>query len=239
MIIRGTACSLIIIMMLYQLQPGIGWSLDKGECMRDYPFIWTEKINVFLRSHLPLRNAWMIYAGFLMDFIQLSGVYYLHHYYGTYRVIFSFGIFYGMRAYLQNNFILGRPVGFLWFDPGFPALTIPYHDMNDFYYSGHVGSSFMYLWEFYQNGFTRMGHIGLFINLNMWVLLIAVRTHYWIDLVSGLMIAHFAIIMGERASYLMDVKVCGYEGKIRTQHAHTPCKSCGWSNNNYFLNMHK
>jgi len=215
MIIRGTACLFIILMMFYQLQPGISWQLDKGECMRDYTFIWTEKINVFLRTRLPLRNAWLIYQGFLMDWIQLSGVYFLHNYYSTYRVVFAFAFFYGMRGYLQNNFILGRMEGFLWFDPGFPALTIPYHDMNDFYYSGHVGSSFMYMWEFYQNRKTKFGHIGLFVHLNMWVLLIAVRTHYWIDMITGLMVAHFAIIIAERLSFLIDVKILGFDGKSR------------------------
>jgi len=48
---------------------------------------------------------------------------------------------------------MGRPSGFAWFNPGMPALTVPYHDTNDFYYSGHIGSSFMYLTEFYLNGF--------------------------------------------------------------------------------------
>jgi hypothetical protein len=47
---------------------------------------------------------------------------------------------------------MGRPKGFAWFDPGMPALTVPYHDTNDFYYSGHVGTSTIYMTEFFING---------------------------------------------------------------------------------------
>ena len=51
---------------------------------------------------------------------------------------------------VQNNFLLGRPWrGFLWTDPGVIALTVPYHDTNDFYWSGHIGTCTIYTLEFY------------------------------------------------------------------------------------------
>lgn len=126
---------------------------------------------------------------------------------------------------------MGRPKGFLWFNPGMPALTVPYHDTNDFYYSGHVGSSAIYMHELFAQGFNIMGYIAVFNLVNQWCMLMFLHTHYVIDLVSGFIIAHWAIMMGEMLSYLVDVRICGWSGPERKQTAHEPCHSCGWSNN--------
>lgn len=39
------------------------------ECMRDYTFIWTQSVNDYLAKNLDLKNRYMIYCGFCMDFI--------------------------------------------------------------------------------------------------------------------------------------------------------------------------
>ena len=58
-----------------------------------------------------------------------------------------------MRQFIQNYYLMGRPEGFLWSDPGIPSLTVPYHDTNDFYYSGHVGSAILWMHEYYANDY--------------------------------------------------------------------------------------
>ena len=68
-------------------------------------------------------------------------------------------------------------------------------------------------------------------------MLIIVRTHYWIDLITGLIVAHWAIMMGEWLSYSIDVKILGFAGKERNQHAYKPCKKCGYSNDDYTLGI--
>jgi hypothetical protein len=57
-----------------------------------------------------------------------------------------------------------------------------------------------------------------------------VRTHYVIDLWSGLFIAHYFFIWAEKVSYLTDVKILGLPAKKRTRNFFKPCKCCGWSN---------
>jgi len=57
--------------------------------------------------------------------------------------------------------------------------------------------------------------MGLIIHLTMWPLLIVVRTHYWIDLLSGLIIAHWCTMMGEQLSFIFDVKLGGFDAKGR------------------------
>ena len=43
---------------------------------------------------------------------------------------------------------MGRLPGRVYNDPGIPALTVPYHDVNDYYYSGHVGAVLIWALEF-------------------------------------------------------------------------------------------
>mmetsp|Transcript_17896 Transcript_17896/g.30424 ORF Transcript_17896/g.30424 Transcript_17896/m.30424 type:complete len:157 (-) Transcript_17896:159-629(-) len=125
---------------------------------------------------------------------------------------------------------MARPEGFLWSHPGIPSLTVPYHDTNDFYYSGHVGTCVMYMLEFYANRCTCLT-IYCFITLIIeWSVLTMLRTHYIIDLLTGVMVAHLAFINSEWVSYFADVKIAGFRGKDRNQIGHDVCRKCGWSN---------
>jgi len=148
----------------------------------------------------------------------------------TFRAPLMFGLFFTVRQGIQSIFLMSRPDGFLWTNPGIPSLTVPYHDTNDFYYSGHVGTCMMYLMEFYciKNNFFII--YCLVVLVCEWSLLTMLRTHYIIDLLSAVVIAHFCFINAEWMSYIFDVKFMGWDGKKRNHFAHEPCKKCGWCN---------
>lgn len=107
---------------------------------------------------------------------------------------------------------------------------MPYADTNDFFYSGHVGTCFLYMSEFFMNGMKKMGYFALFILVNEWVMLMLVRTHYVIDMITGLFVAHLCIIWGEKLSYFFDRYIIGWDHKERKQCFHQTCNKCGWSN---------
>lgn len=123
--------------------------------------------------------------------------------------------------------------GFLFRYPGFPSLSVPYHDSNDFYYSGHVGACFILVLEARAKGWLRMSWMCFFIMCNQWIMMMLIRTHYVIDMVTGVIAAHYMHIMGERLSYFIDVKFMRQhltkEAKRERFHF-KPCDSCGWSN---------
>jgi hypothetical protein len=231
-VVRGITCAFFLLAMIYNLEPYTNHEpvLDKEECIRDYTFVYTDQINFWLTEHKDFKKRYMIYAGFLMDFTQISGVIFFNFKFNTTRTLWAFIIFMIMRLNVQNIFFLGRPAGFLWEDPGMPAITVPYADTNDFYYSGHIGTCFLYMSEMFINGQKVMGFLILFILLNEWAMLMFIRTHYCIDMISGLFIAHQCLMWGERFSYFFDTKVMGWDHRERTQCFHTPCKQCGWSN---------
>ena len=149
-----------------------------------------------------------------MDFMQIMGVVMFYLRYNTVRTPIAFILFFVTRQIVQNVFLMGRPQGFLWSNPGIPSITVPYHDTNDFFFSGHVGSSMLYLHEFYAQG-SSLWILCLCILINMWFLLTVLRTHYIIDLVCGLMFAHLSIILAEKLTYFGDVLLLGLDGKKR------------------------
>jgi len=44
---------------------------------------------------------------------------------------------------------MDRNPGRVWDDPLVPALTVPYHNTNDFFFSGHLGCITLWMTEYY------------------------------------------------------------------------------------------
>jgi hypothetical protein len=52
-------------------------------------------------------------------------------------------MFYALRFIVQKIFLLRYPAGYMWDDPGFPSIVVPYASTNDFFFSGHIGGAFL------------------------------------------------------------------------------------------------
>ena len=68
-----------------------------------------------------------------------------------------------------------------------------------------------------------------------------VRTHYVIDMITGLIIAHYMHMVSEKLAYFIDVAFLKIgsttqemarsgAGRLRTRKYMKPCHKCGWSN---------
>ena len=175
--------------------------------MRDYTFIATQPINQFLIDNLEIKNRYIIFCSFLMDLMIISLLSLFYLYWKTYRLAFAYILFFLCRGVLQviiylfifsflflslqNNFFMTRLEGFTFFDPGMYSITVPYHDVNDFFYSGHVGTCMLVYLEFRSAKFTKFSYFIMFIMINEWLMLCFVRTHYIIDLITGVIFAQY------------------------------------------------
>lgn len=148
----------------------------------------------------------------------------------TFRICASLILFYPSRNVIQAVFLMGRPVGFLWSFPGIISLTVPYFDTNDFYFSGHVGSTTLFSSEYLAMKWYKMAAFMIFMVVDVWVSLTFLRTHYIIDFTSGYVFARFVHRIGEKLSYYPDVKLFGYNRQKRFSHNYDPCPKCGWGN---------
>lgn len=117
--------------------------------------------------------------------------------------------------------------------PGFPSLCVPYHDSNDFYYSGHVGTCFVLVLEARAKKWYKLSWMCFFIMCNQWIMMMFIRTHYVIDMITGIIIAHYFHILSEKISYFVDVSLLRQhltKPNKRERWHFKPCDSCGWSN---------
>jgi len=73
-------------------------NVTAAECLRDRTMEWTDGINIYMREHVQFKNAYMIWCGFLMDFIMVAFLILFYLYWRSTRMIFSVIILYGARA---------------------------------------------------------------------------------------------------------------------------------------------
>lgn len=209
--------------------------LAEGECLRDYTFIWTERINTFFVNHTAWKNFAIIQSSICIDSMMISWLVIFFFYGTTIRVVCTLVMFYPIRNVIQAVFLMGRPVGFLWSFPGIMALTVPYFDTNDFYFSGHVGSTTIFASEYIAMGWKKMAITISLVVADVWITLMFLRTHYIIDFTSGYVFARVVHRIGEKLCYYPDIKLFGYPKQSRLAHNYTPCPKCGWGNENVLL----
>ena len=86
-----------------------------------------------------------------------------------------------------------------------------------------------------------MHYLMLFIMCNQWFMMTSVRTHFVIDMITGVIIAHYMHIWSEKLCYYVDVALLRIgstseelaatgAGKKRGRKFYKPCHKCGWGN---------
>jgi hypothetical protein len=95
------------------------------------------------------------------------------------QVLFTFGLFYGIRGIIQNIFTFRFPLGNTWPYPGIPSLLVPYGDQSDFYFSGHCGYMTILLLELRRLGYGKKFTFLALVSLAyVAFVLLAFRVHY-------------------------------------------------------------
>lgn len=134
--------------------------------------------------------------------------------------------FYFFRFLMQRIFSIRYPEGYLWDFPGFYSITVPYGKTNDFFFSGHIGCCMINFCEFSAIRWNKMANFSFFTGVLQATLMISLRSHYFIDLVAGVVFAHYFWLLSERYCYLIDVKVFKIPFNKRFPFYTRSCKTC-------------
>ena len=119
------------------------------------------------------------------------------------------------------------------------SLLVPFYDIEDFYYSGHISTTLCFTYACYiiwrENPTSKLAKFGFWFHLcfrmpYVWTAMTIAHTHYLIDYVTGVMMGSLALMNAEKVSYFFEVKITGRRNKDRLLLFHKPCPSCGWSN---------
>ncbi len=190
---------------------------DDPVCIVDKLFDISANINTYLKDNVVPRNILMIVVALILD-ISIFMLSYCWIMYGkNWRPLLTLAMFYLLRVICQNLFLMKYPDNIIWEYPGFPSFAVSYHKTSDFFFAGQIGIfliSAMELWSFDFKVFSIIAYIGVILHFFMMVVL---RGHYFIDLISGLMAAHYFHMMSDYMhpifNKIFNLDVCDEEKK--------------------------
>lgn len=166
-------------------------------CIYDGLFELTSPINEFFQREKETRDSILIFSSFLIDVLLMwFSIRYAIWGKSSRQVIFFF-LFYGTRAAVQSIFLMRKPDGYCWDYPGFPSITVSYQPTSDFFYSGHVGVVLFCGLENKYLGNSYMMWVAFSVCLIESLVMIFLRGHYSIDLISGLIFSHYFWIVSQ------------------------------------------
>jgi hypothetical protein len=180
---------------------------NQVSCLWDGFFELTTPINEFFNENKEPKNAILIFSSFLIDVLLVWFCVRYALWGRTSRQIIFFILFYGTRAAIQSFFLMRIPPGYCWDYPGFPSLAVSYEKTSDFFYSGHVGVMLFCALEHRWLGNRYMMWVALFVVFMESLIMIVLRGHYSIDIISGLVFAHYYWIVSEWISLHVDKKL--------------------------------
>ena len=169
----------------------------------------TEPINTWFREDLSRRNTLLIVGSLFFDLINLVGMYRFARYGTTYRIVMAVAVFFAVREFCIWVFQSEPPQGYAWGYPGVMSIFVPYGETYDFFYSGSVGVCMFNFLEFQAVGWTSWSIISIFTLVYQCFMHIALRSHYTMDIISGIVFAHYFWIISEKYSYLVDWHLFG------------------------------
>lgn len=151
----------------------------------------------------------MIFCSFLLDFMCITSMYYWARYSTTWRFLLAMGTFYSFRSFTTNIATFEIPQGYNWGYPGVMSIFVPYGATADFFYSGHVGTCVLQYNEHHSNGRHYWAAFCIFAMFCQVFMMVALRSHYTLDMIAAVIFGHYIFIMCERYAFLVDWYIFG------------------------------
>ncbi len=167
------------------------------ECIHDEVQDWTSPITHFLAANPIYKNVLIVTASLMLDVCTFVLACRFVFYEKNYKVGLVGISFYIFRGLLQSVFYMKFPSDYIWGHPGIFSITVPYEPANDFFYSGHVGICIICLITFKRSGWKNLTRFAILTVVVEFFTLLVTRAHYFIDLVTGLIVAHYIYLVGD------------------------------------------
>ena len=206
---------ILIIFCVNNFYKGDFNSLQQNQCYNDIVHNWTSDINKYFRNNLTSRNVMLIITGLFVDITMLITFYFWIFKWTDWIIAYAIVLFYGVRGiFILNTFQLTFPVGYNFFYPGFPSMAVCYLATNDFFYSGHIGFPLLFALEYHRKGENFFVIVNIFISILEGSMMLITRGHYSIDLIFGVIFAHYFYKISLMIEPIIQKYVC------------CPCISC-------------
>lgn len=170
-----------------------------GDVVHDLTARWHR---YFSTNHLA-ANAALITSSIFIDLFGLSLIG-AAIFGSTFAPFLAILLLFGLRQICQGLCTLPPPPGIIWRRPGFPALLVTYDVGNDFFFSGHTALAVLGAIEAAQLGPQWLAAAAAAIALGEMVIVLVLRAHYTLDVVTGALAAFLAADVAARLSPTVD-----------------------------------
>ena len=114
-------------------------------------------------------------------------------------------IVFGLRQVCQLCCTLPPPPGMIWRDPGLPSALVTYQVSNDFFFSGHTALAVLGAVGICQFAPWWIGALAVLIALGEAVIVLVLRAHYTLDVITGALAAWVAMDLAGRLAPAVDM----------------------------------
>jgi hypothetical protein len=111
---------------------------------------------------------------------------------------------FSLRQISQLCCTLPPPPGIIWRDPGFPTILVTYGVGNDFFFSGHTALAVLGAIEICHLAPWWLGALAIVVALGEALIVLVLRAHYTMDVITGAFAAWFAADIAHRIAPHVD-----------------------------------
>lgn len=170
-----------------------------GDVIHDLTACWHRYFTTNQRA----ANAALITSSFFIDLTGLALI--GAAIFGpTFAPFLAILIVFGLRQICQSLCTLPSPPGIIWHHPGFPALLVTYEVGNDFFFSGHTALAVLGAITAAHLGPPWLAAVAAVIALGEMVIVLVLRAHYTLDVLTGAFAAFLAAEVAGRLSPAVD-----------------------------------
>ncbi|MEO8614405.1 MAG: phosphatase PAP2-related protein [Luteolibacter sp.] len=176
---------------------------DDMETIGDGVHRLTARWHRYFSEHEKPANRALILSSFCIDVLGLSLI--AAAVFGkSFAPFIGILIVFSLRQISQLCCTLPPPPGIIWRDPGFPTVLVTYGVGNDFFFSGHTALAVLGAIEVCHMAPWWLGAIAVCIAIGEAVIVLVLRAHYTMDVITGAFAAWFAADLADRIAPWLD-----------------------------------
>ncbi len=157
----------------------------------------------YFTTHDKAANRALVISSFCIDVLGLSLI--AAAIFGkSFAPFLGILIVFSLRQISQLCCTLPPPPGIIWRDPGFPTVLVTYAVGNDFFFSGHTALAVLGAIEIYQIAPWWLGALAILVALGEATIVLVLRAHYTMDVITGAFAAWFAADLAARLAPWVD-----------------------------------
>jgi membrane-associated phospholipid phosphatase len=176
---------------------------DDGPSIGDGFHRWTAGLHRFLLGNPKVADRALVISSLGIDGLGISLVA-LALFGPSFAPFIGILIVFSLRQVCQLACTLPPPVGMIWRDPGVPTALVTYGVSNDLFFSGHTALAVLGAIEICHIAPPWLGAIAVAVALGEAAIVLVLRAHYTMDVITGAFAAWFAADMAHRLAPMVD-----------------------------------